>query len=86
MCSRSRYRSAGQQVVPAVGAQTLPERITAASNKAANTSSLNIVSIGMPGSLLRSSLSAVDPHDAPPKRGQSLPEWGLGLRQGAATS
>jgi len=53
-CSRSRYRSTGQQVVPAVGAQTLPERTTTASNKATNTSSFSIVSIVMPGSLLRS--------------------------------
>jgi hypothetical protein len=66
-------------------AQTLPERTTTASNKATNTSSLNIVSIGMPGSLLRSSLSAIDPHNAPPKRGQSPPEWGLGLRHPAPT-
>ena len=53
-CSRSRYRSTGQQVVPAVGAQTLPERTTTANNKATNTSSLSIVSIGLPRSLLRS--------------------------------
>jgi|688.fasta_scaffold1270920_1 hypothetical protein len=49
--------------------QTLPETSTTASNKATNTSSLSVVSIGMPGSLLRSTLSAIDPHDAPPKRG-----------------
>jgi len=66
-------------------AQTLPETSTTASNKATNTSSLSIVSIGMPGSLLRSLLSAMNPDDAPPKRGQSLPEWGLGLRQGVAS-
>jgi len=34
----------------------------------------------VPGSLLRSLLSAINPDDAPPKRGQSLPGWGLGLR------
>jgi hypothetical protein len=39
----------------------------------------------MPGSLLRSLLSAMNLDDAPPKRGQSLPEWGLGLRHPAAT-
>jgi hypothetical protein len=39
----------------------------------------------MHGSLLRSLLSAMNPDDAPPKRGQSLPEWGLGLRQGVAS-
>jgi len=65
--------------------QTLPERTTAASNKATNTSSLNIVSIGMPGSPLRSSLSAIDPHNTPPKRGQTPPESGLGLLHPAAT-
>ena len=66
-------------------AQTLPETTTTASNKATNTSSLSIVSIGMPGSLLRSLLSATNPDDAPTNRGQSLPEWGLGLRHPAAT-
>lgn len=37
----------GEQVLPAVGTQSLPERTTAARNKAANTSSLSIVSIGL---------------------------------------
>jgi len=49
-------------------------------HKATITSALIIVSIGMPGSLLRSLLTAINPDDAPPKRGQRLPEWGLGLR------
>jgi hypothetical protein len=39
----------------------------------------------MTGSLLRSTLSPIDPHDATPKRGQSLPGWGLGMRHPAAT-
>ena len=70
----------GEQVVPAVGAQTMPETATTASNKAANTSSLSIVSIGVTGFLLsRHSLPTVLA-SAPPKRGQSLPGWGLGLR------
>ena len=72
-------------LTPEQRTQTLPETTTTASNKATNTSSLSIVSIGMPGSLLRSLLSATNPDDAPPKRGQSLPEWGLGLRHPAAT-
>jgi hypothetical protein len=44
-----------------------------------------MVSIGMPSSLLRSLLSATNPADAAPNRGQSLPGWGLGLRHHAAT-
>jgi hypothetical protein len=39
----------------------------------------------MPGSLLRSSLSATNPDEAPPNRRQSLPGWGLGLQHLAAT-
>ena len=78
MCSQSRYRSTGQQVVPAVGAQTLPERITAASNKAANTSSLSIVSIGLPRSLLKSSLSADSPGGGAPQAGANPPRMGTG--------
>ena len=72
-------------LTPEQRTQTLPETTTMASNKATNTSSLSIVSIGMPGSLLRSLLSATNPDDAPPNRGQSLPGWGLGLRHPAAT-
>ena len=68
-CSRSRYRSTGQQVVPAVGAQILPERIPTASNKAANTSSLSIISIGLTESLLRPHSLPTALTTAPPKRG-----------------
>ena len=63
----------------------MPETTTTASNKATKRSSLSIVSIGIPGSLLRSLLSSMNPDDAPPKRGQSLSEWGLRLQQGVAT-
>jgi hypothetical protein len=31
----------------------------------------------MAGSLLRASFSVISPQHAPPRRGQSLPEWGL---------
>lgn len=67
-------------LTPKKRAQTLPETTTTASNKATNTSSFSIVSIGMPGSLLRSLLSATNPADAPPNRGQSLPDgdWACG--------
>jgi len=75
----------GRMLTPKKRAQTLPETTTTASNKATNTSSFSIVSIGMPGSLLRSLLSGINPADAPPNRGQSLPGWGLGLRHHAAT-
>ncbi len=54
--------------------QTLPERTTTASNKATNTCSLSIVSIGMPKSKLSSTLSADSPDAAPPIRGQSTPD------------
>jgi hypothetical protein len=70
----------GEQVVRAVGAQTLPETTTTASNKAANTSSLSIVSIGLAESLLRPHSLPTALATAPPRRGQSLPGWGLGLR------
>ena len=72
-------------LTPENRAQTLPETTTTASNRATNTISLKIVSIGMAGSLLRFSFSVISPQQAPPKRGQSLPEWGLGLQQGVAT-
>jgi len=50
-------------------AQTWPERTTRGSNKATNTSSLSIVSIGMHGSLLKSLVSAVNPDDGAPHPG-----------------
>jgi len=69
----------GEQVVPVVGAQTLPETTTTACNKAANTSSLSVISIGLIESLLRPHALPTALATAPPKRGQSLPGWGLGL-------
>ena len=66
-------------LTPEQRAQTLPETTTTASNKATNTSSLSIVSIGMPGSLLRSLLSATNPDDAPPQSGAKPPRMGTGL-------
>jgi hypothetical protein len=65
--------------------QTLPETRTTASNKATNTSSLSVVSIGMPGSIFQSSLSSINPDTEPPKRGQSLPGWVLDMLHPAAT-
>jgi hypothetical protein len=56
-------------------AQTLPETTTTASNKATNTSSLSNISIGIPRSQLRSSLSADNPDDGAPHPGAKHPRW-----------
>ena len=56
-------------------AQTLPETSTTASNKATNTSSLSNISIGMPRSQRRCSLSADSPDDGAPHPGGKHPRW-----------
>jgi len=58
-------------------AQTLPETTTTASNRATNTISLKIVSIGMAGSLLRFSFSVISPQQVTPSGGKASPngDW-----------
>ena len=51
--------------------------------RAAGAASLLLVELPM--EVMSEKLPQINPDDAPPKRGPSLPGWGLGMRHPAAT-